>query len=103
MVPTIVPAFISIMVVISEAYMTLIRRLAILLENSLPLSKVIMNSMLPVKTLHIANFAKLVDIFQKFYHTGHVYVYLIFEIIRVHKFSSCEQKAVVIIIWLKVN
>ena len=44
------------MVPVTAAYMTVFRRLAILPESSLSLTKVIMISMLPVNTLHIANF-----------------------------------------------
>ena len=83
------------MVPISAAYMTVFGRLAISPESSLPLSKIIMVSVLPVSTLHVANLVNLVDIFQKLSCTGHVYVYLIYGIIRVHKLSSCQKKAVV--------
>ena len=46
-VSTVVPAFISTMVPISAAYMTVFGRLAISPESSLPLSKTIMISVLP--------------------------------------------------------
>ena len=69
------------MVPISAAYMTVFGRLAISPESSLPLSKTIMISVLPVRTLHVANLVNLVDIFQKLSCTSHVYVYLIFGII----------------------
>ena len=66
------------MVPISVEYMTVFRRLAISPESSLPLSKAIVISVLPVSTLYVVN---LVNIFQKLSCNGHVYVYLIFEII----------------------
>ena len=69
------------MVPISAEYMTVFRRLAISPESSLPLSKAIVISVLPVSTLNVVNFVNLVNIFQKLICTGHVYVYLIFEII----------------------
>ena len=98
------------MVPISAAYMTVFRRLAISPESSLPLSKIIMISVLHVSMLHVANLVILVDIFQKLSCTCHVYVHLVFGIISVQKFSSCQfhysvstQGFQSFIIWLKVN
>ena len=42
-------------------HMIVFRRLAISPESNLPLSKDIMISVMPVSTLHVANFVNLVD------------------------------------------